>query len=89
MTEQEVKNAIKYVLEGYYSSDSDAETETMIYNILTALELQIPTSPDVTNFTKRCPNCKRQLSASNNSKSMYKHCPRCGQKIKWNEHDED
>lgn len=87
MTEQEVKNAKKYVLKGY-PAGSDEATEA-IYNILTALELQIPTAPDVTNFTKRCPNCKRQLSASTNSKPMYKYCPRCGQRIKWHEYDED
>lgn len=85
MTEREAKSAEKYVLKGY-PAGSDEATEA-IYNILTALELQIPTAPDVTNFTKRCPNCKRQLSASNNSKPMYKHCPMCGQRIKWNDED--
>lgn len=81
MTEQDVKKAKKYVLKDYPAVDDEATDA--IYNILTALDLQIPTAPELTKFTKQCPNCKRTLSSSSNSKPMYWHCPRCGQAIDW------
>lgn len=87
MKEQEIKNAKKYILNGYVGHEDEDDVTDAVYTILTALELRIPTAPDVTKFTKRCPNCKRQLSTSTSLKSMYKHCPRCGQRIKWDDED--
>ncbi len=73
-----------------------AKTLEAIDKAIKALEKQIPTKPDLEGDgydpegnlvydTWICPNCEKHYEVDYDD---YKHCPECGQKIDWSEHDE-
>lgn len=53
-----------------------------------ALEKQIPKKLKITQSTKRCASCNRQISGIGNIHSKRHYCVNCGQKIDWEGEEE-
>ena len=61
----------------------------VINKAIEALEKQIPKKVTVTTSTKRCPNCKKQVSGKGNSHPERNYCNKCGQALDWSGEDDE
>lgn len=86
----------------YRKQNNPKAISILDYTIIEALKRQIPKEVDTDeinrgigisgeydiDFNMLCPNCKEVVGDYEANELYYKHCPNCGQKLKYTEQQE-